>query len=82
MNDEILHELGGGWDCPVALPAGAKGRTRLAPLQVEADTFTTTIAGLRRQKADAYLERLGIERLANARPSEYGSPACFGPMEQ
>src|SRR5204863_2465921 len=21
VNDEILHELGGGWDCPVALPA-------------------------------------------------------------
>ncbi|HTK16976.1 MAG TPA: glycosyltransferase [Acidimicrobiia bacterium] len=36
VNDEILHELGGGWDCPVPLPAGAKGRARLAPLQVRA----------------------------------------------
>ena len=36
VNDEILHELGGGWDCPVALPSDSKGRARLAPLQVRA----------------------------------------------
>src|SRR5205814_6120499 len=36
VNDEILHELGGGWDCPVALPAQWKNEARLAPLQIRA----------------------------------------------
>src|SRR6476661_6417631 len=33
VNDEILHELGGGWDCPVALPEDWRDEARLAPLQ-------------------------------------------------
>ena len=36
VNDEILHELGGGWDCPVALPADSQGRARGAYLSSSA----------------------------------------------
>ena len=52
VNDEILHELGGGWDCPVALPADTKGRgatrsvCRSAPgMRSSSSTRTSTGVG-------------------------------------
>src|SRR5207245_9729407 len=36
VNDEILHELGGGWDCPVGLPAEWKHDAHFAALQTRA----------------------------------------------
>jgi GT2 family glycosyltransferase len=45
VNDEILHEFGGGWDCPVALPAQWKSEARLAPLQIRARQVIKQLGG-------------------------------------
>ena len=41
VNEEILHELGGGWDLPVALPPGWRHDDRFAPVRLRADELVT-----------------------------------------